>query len=172
MSRRAVSTFPRVQAIFEGLNPLAPTPTLSPTERLFCDVIFALMSAPVLTLVFSLLSGVVGAFGSTYYYIQYERSRFKKDALRRFAASRGALTEEDQGSEKEFTRAVNQLIVVFNDDPEVMDALSDFREAASEGAGAQILRGRIIALFEAMCDASDVKYDHFDDLEILSPFSP
>lgn len=128
------------------------------------------MSVPILTLVASLLSGVVGAFGSTYYYTQYERSRFKKDTLRRFAANRDALTE-GQGSEAEFARAVNESVVVFNDDPEVMDALSDFREAATEGAGDQILRGRIIALFKAMCDASDVKYDHFDDLEILSPFS-
>ena len=123
----------------------------------------------MLTVLASLVSGLLGALGSTYYYIQYERTRLKKETLRRFAASRYELIPGAEGSEGNFSQALNEILVVFNDDPDVMDALSEFYEAVHD-SGEKVTQRKVVTLFKAMCDATGVKYDEFDDQLLLSPF--
>ena len=105
----------------------------------------------------TVLSGLLGALVSIIVYGRREQRRFKVDTLKRFAANRYDVKGE------EFTRALNEIFVVFNDAPNVMGVLEDFHEKTSNEA--------LITLYKAMCRDTKVKYDRFNDSFFLKPFN-
>jgi hypothetical protein len=125
----------------------------------------------MITVLASLLSGVVGAFASTWYHISYERTRLKKETLRRFAANRHALLSgSPKSNEEEFSQALNEIIVVFNNDPNVMSELLELHDAVYNGGSSNRIEDKIVSLFREMCAASSVVHGDFDDQHILTPF--
>ena len=84
------------------------------------------------------------------------------DALLRFFANRYDLKGD------EFSRALNQIFVVFNADPKVMDALSAFHQ---EVVTRQDAEDALLKLSKAMCKSCDVDFAAFNDAFFLKPFN-
>lgn len=112
-----------------------------------------------------LASGLLGALISIIVYGKREKRHFKMDTLKRFAANRYDLRGE------EFSRALNEIFVVFNENTQVMRALSAFHErimARQLGGGTDDL---LISLYKAMCKDVGVDYEHFNDSFFMTPFN-
>lgn len=118
-----------------------------------------------MALAISLVSGLAGALFTTWIYARRENRRFRVDTLKRFAANRYDLTGD------EFSRALNETFVAFNDARPVMTALAAFHQAVTGGMGEQVVQDRLVALYKAMCAASKIGLHDFNDSFFLKPFN-
>lgn len=114
------------------------------------------------TIAASLTSGLLGALLSIIVYSRRERRRFKVDTLKRFAANRYDLKGD------EFSRALNEVFVVFNENAHVMKELQAFHERVSAKEPAE---DALVRLYKAMCDDVGINYDGFNDSFFLTPFN-
>ena len=119
------------------------------------------------TIISSLLSGLIGVILSSWRYQEYEKRKQKLDTLRRLLGNRFAITEE-QGSNTEHSRedffaALNEVFVVFHDSDPVIDALKKYHEIMSQD--------NRLRLFKAMCKDSKVSHE-FNDSFFEKPFTP
>ena len=110
-----------------------------------------------------LASGLFGVLISTWIYARRENHRFRVDTLKRFAANR----YDHKGDE--FSRALNEIFVVFNTYPKVMEALRRFHGAVTSGGGDS--EDRLVELYKTMCDACRIDYKQFNDSFFLRPFN-
>lgn len=110
----------------------------------------------------SLLSGIVGVVISTIYYRRYEKRRTKIDTLKRFFANRFDLKGD------EFSRAINEIFVIFHDSSEVMAALSEFHEKVTSRQSSE---DALLRLHKAMCKDVNINFDRFNDSFFLKPFN-
>ena len=118
------------------------------------------------TLISSLISGVVAVAVSILYYRRYERIQMKLSTLREFSANRYDLRGDA------FTKALNEVFVVFNDSGNVRTALKRFHENRVSGTQDPALADQyLIELFKAMCDDVGVKSTGFTDSFFLKPFN-
>jgi hypothetical protein len=115
-----------------------------------------------ITVVASLLSGILGVVISTIFYVRHERKKAKIDTLKRFRGNRFDLHSD------EFSRALNEIFVVFKDSRRVKNALSDYHEAVTSGKDSQ---DRFILSFKAMCKDVNLDYSEFNDSFFLRPFN-
>ncbi len=116
------------------------------------------------TLISSLVSGLIAVIVSILYYRRYEKRQTKLATLRQFAASRYDLKGD------EFSKAINEVFIVFNDSVKVRQALKRFHEdrvSRSQAVTDQLM----IELFKAMCDDVGVQYTEFTDSFFLTPFN-
>lgn len=122
------------------------------------------------TLIASLLSGVVGVTISTLYYRRHEKRKQKFEVLRRIVGTRYALTEKTTNEAKVvFFSALNEVVVLFHDDREVIGALNNLhRELKVQGR----LHDNLVTLFKAMCRNLNVSSAGLNDEFFLRPFSP
>ena len=116
----------------------------------------------LITIVSSLISGVVGVVISTVYYRRYEKRKRKVDTLTRLFRNRYDLKGD------EFSRALNEVFLVFQGSRDVMDALSKFHERV---VAREDCEDDLIRLFRAMCNDVGVKHDQFSDSFFLCPFN-
>lgn len=114
------------------------------------------------TIVASLTSGLLGALLSIVVYSRRERRRVKVDTLKRFAANRYDLKGD------EFSRALNEIFVVFNENTRVMKELQAFHERVSAKQPAE---DPLVQLYKAMCDDVGINYGGFNDSFFLTPFN-
>ena len=117
------------------------------------------------TVVASLISGLVGALITMVAVAHRELRRFRVDTLKRFFSNRFDLRGE------EFTRALNEVFVVFNDVPEVMQTLAEFHKAITSRTPNSTPNDALIKLFKAMCRAAKIRFDDFNDSFFLTPFN-
>ncbi len=110
----------------------------------------------------SLLSGVIGVLVSTFFYIRHEKRKDKLETLRRFMGNRYNLTGD------EFSRALNEIFVVFKGSTSVMNALFSYHQAVTSR---QRSEDELIRLFKAMCDDVNLSYNEFNDSFFLCPFN-
>lgn len=108
----------------------------------------------------SLISGIIGVLVTIVYSHFYEKRRMKLDVLRRFAANRFDV----RGIE--WTRAANEIFIVFQDSQEVMQLLTDRQRFADPDSW----QDHMLKLFKAMCKDAGVKVD-FNDSFFLKPFT-
>lgn len=118
-----------------------------------------------ITLSAALISGLGGALLSTVVYVRRENRLFKMETLKRFVANRYDLNSP------EFKRALNEIVIAFNDSPEVLGVLSEFHESVVSGQGEEIKQNKLVDLFKAMCDAAKVNREQFNDSFFLIPFN-
>lgn len=78
------------------------------------------MNPIALTIVASLLSGLLGVLISSAFYERLERRRYKRETVRRLLGARFDIGSVD------FKTAMNEIPVVFSDSRKVMIALEDF----------------------------------------------
>ena len=123
-----------------------------------------------LTVVSSLLSGLVGVFVSAYYYRRYERRKLKLDTLRRLLAYRHAtVVGSSQTVQEHFFAALNEVFVIFHDSPNVIRALQSLH---ADLVRPERLQDNVVTLFKVIC--SDLKISHaaVNDSFFLRPFVP
>lgn len=86
-----------------------------------------------------ILGAAVGVLLSSYAEERREVLHAKMEVLRKIAANRCALSEPDPMSEMKIpmAEALNEAFVVFNDSPQVVAALANFRSAAVKSSAAR-----------------------------------
>lgn len=114
------------------------------------------------TIVSSLISGIVGVIISTIYHRRYERRRMKIDTLKAFVGHRYDLKGDA------FSRALNEIFLVFHDSAAVMNLLSEYH---SKVTARQSSEDELIKLFKAMCKDVGMEYGQFNDSFFLKPFN-
>lgn len=122
------------------------------------------------TLCSSLLSGLVGIGVSTAYYRRYENRKMKLDLIRRLAATRYQIagTGVAAGSDGFFS-ALNELFVVFHDEPRVIAAIETFRKELDRPENVE---NNIPTLFRELFKSVGLKNDFLNDSIIMKPFTP
>ena len=110
-------------------------------------------------------SGLIGAMLSVIIYGKREKRRFKVDTLKKLAASRYDVTSD------EFRKALNEIFVVFNDSPNVMQTLSEFHQAVVGKQADKVVEDGLMKLFKVMCKDAGIEYNYFNDSFFLHPFS-
>ena len=116
----------------------------------------------LVTIISSLISGIIGVIISTIYYRRYEKRKMKVDTLKRFVGNRYDLKGD------EFSRALNEIFVVFHDSQGVMNALSAYHEKVTTGQDSE---DRLIRLFKAMCKDLGIRHEQLTDSFFLRPFN-
>lgn len=119
---------------------------------------------PVTLAFFSVLSGLLGVLVSVIVYGRRENRRFKIDTLKRFAANRYDLRSA------EFSRALNEIFVVFNSSEPVMTALQTYHDTVVARQDPR-MEDDLIRLYKAMCDEVGISYSNFNDSFFLTPFN-
>lgn len=114
------------------------------------------------TIVASLLSGIIGVIISTVYHRRYEKQRMKIETLKAFVGYRYDLKGDS------FSRALNEIFLVFHDSTKVLTLLSKYH---SKVTARQPSEDELVRLFKAMCDDVGMKYDEFNDSFFLKPFN-
>ena len=119
------------------------------------------------TIIASLLSGLIGVILSSCFYLRYENRKQKFDTFRRLLANRFAIAEgQENNSERsrdEFFAALNEMVVVFHDSTTVLHALNTYHENKSQD--------NLLRLFKAICKSLRVSYE-FNDSFFQKPFTP
>lgn len=118
----------------------------------------------------SLLSGLIAVLISTAYYHRFEKRKWKLETLRRLAATRFALTHKStEASRIEFFSALNEIHVVFQDSPKVLQHLEKMHNELN-------IPGRLddnfVKLFKVIFDALGIKQIALNDSFLLRPFTP
>lgn len=116
----------------------------------------------VLTITAAILSGLLALALSTWHMRRFEARKVKYDTLKKFAANRYDLKGD------EFTRAINEIFIVFNKSASVMSALVAFHQTTVQRGAAN---DELVALFKAMCIDLGVNYAQFNDSYFLQPFN-
>jgi len=125
------------------------------------------------TIVSSLLSGLISVFITTYYYRRYDRKKMKFDILRRLAGSRYCLVpDSNESSKKEFFEALNEVFIVFHDDEKVLNTLEIFhKELNIAGIFSDSANNNLVKLFRAIIRNLGIEYKTLTDEFFLKPFS-
>ncbi len=120
------------------------------------------MADAAITIASSLISGLVGLGISTLHYRRFEAKKFKVDTVKKFIANRYDLRGD------EFSRALNEIFMVFNKSPKVMAALELFHTNITTNRPAE---DSLVALFKALCSEIGIDPTKFNDSFFLRPFN-
>ena len=118
----------------------------------------------LLALVASLLSGMLGVGISTLYYRRHERRRARLDTLTRLFGYRFDLPGPD------FSRALNEVFVVFHDSRDVLAALQEFHQVIVIRQR-ELANDKLVALLKAMCRTVRIDPARVNDSFYLQPFN-
>lgn len=90
----------------------------------------------------------------------------KLKTLKDFAGYRYDLRGEN------FTRALNEIFIVFSDSTKVKEALKKFHEKIVSPMRSDILGNQyFVELFKSMCEDLNIKTSDFTDTFLLTPFN-
>lgn len=119
------------------------------------------------TIIASLLSGLVGVIVSSHFYRKYENRKQKLGTLRKLVGNRFAISEGQESkfgsSREEFFAGLNEVFVIFHDSANVLSALEKYHESMS--------LDNQLRLVKAMCRNLKFSYK-FNDSFYLKPFTP
>ena len=118
--------------------------------------------AIIVTIISSLLSGIVGVIISAAYYRHHEKRRTKIDTFKRFFSNRYDLKGD------EFSRAINEIFVVFHDSEEVISTLREYHQRVTDRQGSE---DALLKLNKAMCKDVQISFGRFNDSFFLRPFN-
>lgn len=116
------------------------------------------------TIISSLISGIVGVIISTVYYRKYERYQMKLKTLKDFAAYRWDLKGPN------FTKALNEIFIVFQDSDKVTSALTQFHKTITS-KNTELADDDLIKLFKSMCEDLKINPNKFSESFFLKPFN-
>lgn len=118
----------------------------------------------VVALVAALVSGLLSAALTARYYRRRERRHEKLDTLTRVFGYRFDIVGPD------FTRALNEIVIVFHDSKDVLRALQGFHDVIVGGQKA-LANDKLGSLLKAMCTDSGVDPAGVNDSFYLQPFN-
>jgi hypothetical protein len=122
------------------------------------------MSPFAVTIVSSLLSGLLGVLISSAFYERLERRRYKRETVRRLLGARFDVASTD------FKMAMNEIPVVFSDSKKVMAALEEFWQELQTPQKADA-DPKMAAFLRAVCEDVGVIHKGADDKFFLRYFS-
>jgi hypothetical protein len=144
-----------------ALAPARPAPALEPLKS--PESAKSLSGSEIaIAISGSLLSGALAVGWSTLYIRGHEKRKTKFDTLKSFLANRYDVTGDA------FTRALNEIFVVFNESGAVMNALATYHDKVSNR---QTSEDQLVALFKAMCADLKISNEKFNDSFFLHPFN-
>ncbi len=114
------------------------------------DTISITFAWVLITIISSLISGIVGVVISIIYHKKSDKRQTKINTLRNFVGYRYDLKGE------QFTKTLNEIFIIFQDSKNVLDKLNEFHEIIVSHQK-ELANDKLIALFEAMC--KDLKID-------------
>ena len=120
--------------------------------------------AIVVTLVASLLSGLVGVCVSFYFFQRLERRKLKFDTARKLFGNKYNMAGE------EFQEAMNEVMVIFSDSARVIAAMEDLwttLQAPREARSAEVADEKMVKLMKALCKDIGVKHKNLPDAYYL-----
>lgn len=124
-------------------------------------------TAIFVTLIASLLSGLIGVAISAYFFGSLERKKLKIDTARRLIGNRHNIEGE------EFQQAMNEVMIVFSDTPSVIRAMDEFWRiiATVHGPGrAEAANSSLISLLKAVCASIGLHPKELNDSQYLRFF--
>lgn len=122
----------------------------------------------LLTIVASLVSGLIGVVVSYIFYSRLERRKIKLDTARKMFGSK------HQMHGKDFQEAVNEVMIVFSDSQEVIDSMENLWKVVStpqSARGEKAADEAMILLMKSMCKNIGIKYKKLPDAYYLKYFS-
>ena len=123
------------------------------------------MNIYLIPIVSILLSGVVAALVSAYLTTKYAKRKEKYDALSDILGNRIAMNHHSSEEQREvFFSALNRLILIYDGNSSVVDALRRFQSNPGEDSDSLVL------LIEAMCEDLKLKSVSVQDELIRLPF--
>lgn len=120
--------------------------------------------AILVTVVSSLISGIVGVFISTWYFYKLERHKLKLDLARRLLGNRFSISGDA------FSCAVNEVIAVFADSEDVLSKLRGLYEAL-QAHGKPNAETALIDFLKAVCKASGLTQATLNDAYLIKTFN-
>jgi len=118
----------------------------------------------LITIISSLISGIIGVVISIIYHKRAEKRQAKINTLKQFVGYRYDLKGEH------FTKALNEIFVVFQDSQLVLDRLSEFHEIIVSGQKI-IANDKLVVLFKEMCKDLDIDPSKFSESLFLKAFN-
>jgi hypothetical protein len=114
----------------------------------------------------ALLSGLLGVAISVIYYRRHEKYLMKLRTLKDFAGYRYDLHGDS------FTRAINEIFIVFSESTKVKQALKRFHENSLSPTRNEVLSSQyLVELYKAMCEDLNIKTSDFTDNFFLTAFN-
>ena len=121
-----------------------------------------------LTILPSVLSGLLGVIISTYYYRRNEKRKLKQDTLRKLLAYRHVgVPGSTEMARESFFAALNDVFAVFHDSREVIQALQTLH---AELKRPERLRDHLIRLFKRIFKDLSIDLEGVNDSFFLHPF--
>jgi hypothetical protein len=120
--------------------------------------------AIVVTVLTSLVSGIVGVFVSTWYFYKLERHKLKLDLARRLLGNRFSVSGDA------FSCAVNEVIAVFADSEDVLSKLRGLYDAL-QASGKHNAETALIDFLKAVCKASGLTQATLNDAYLIKTFN-
>lgn len=120
--------------------------------------------AVVVTVISSLISGIVGVGVSTWYFYKLERHKLKLDLARRLLGNRYSISGDA------FSCAMNEVIAVFADSEDVLSKMAHLYDAL-ESLGKPNADGALLDFLKAVCKASGLTQATLNDTYLLKTFN-
>lgn len=120
--------------------------------------------AILVTVISSLISGVVGVLISTWYFYKLERHKLKLDLARRLLGNRFCISGDP------FSCAVNEVIAVFADSEDVLSKLRGLYQAL-QAHGKLNAETALIDFLKAVCKDSGLTQDTLNDAFLIKTFN-
>lgn len=118
----------------------------------------------LITIISSLISGVIGVVISIFYHKKVEKRQAKINTLKQFVGYRYDLKGEH------FTKALNEIFVVFQDSKPVLDKLNEFHEIIVSGRK-EVANDKLVLLFKEMCKNLDIDPNKYSESLFLKAFN-
>ncbi|APQ96454.1 DUF6680 family protein [Clostridium botulinum] len=122
------------------------------------------MNSISFTLLCSMISGIIGVIISNIYYKKYEKKKLKFDVLKNIMGYRYIMTTMEPTKEDHyFFSALNEVFIVYNDCPQVIEAIKKYHDNLSN-------LSNLLDLIKRMCDELKIDYSFINDEFINKPF--
>jgi len=122
----------------------------------------------LIVVIAAIISGLLGVIISLIYYRRHEKYQMKLKTLKDFTGYRYDLQSET------FTRAMNEIFIVFSDSTKVKQALKRFYENRMTPApmrNTPLADQYLVELFKSMCEDLQIRTSDFTDSFFLSAFN-
>lgn len=117
-----------------------------------------------MTIISSLISGLVGVGVSTWYFYKLERHKLKLDLARRLLGNRFNVSGDA------FSCAMNEVIAVFADSEDVLSKMARLYDAL-QTHGKPNADGALIDFLKSVCMASGLTQATLNDTYLLKTFN-
>ena len=122
------------------------------------------MTTIAITIIASLLSGIIGVAASACFLYRLERRKLKYDLAKRLLGYRFSISGDD------FSCAMNQVIAIFSDSPEVLRAMKDLYNSL-EAPGKRGSEEALVDFLKAVCKDSGLAQIILNDSYFLKTFN-